>query len=72
MIILWTNFLCIDVFVGPTYNKPKKQFKTKFYKQINNLKQKDLEIEWNLEKKTYKKWNWNLTKSLTLLHLHKL
>jgi hypothetical protein len=45
------------VFVGPTYNKPKKQFKTKFYKQINNLKQKDLEIEWNLEKKTYKKWN---------------
>jgi hypothetical protein len=39
------------VFVGPTYNKPKKQLKTKFYKQRNTLKPKHLEIEWNLEKK---------------------
>jgi hypothetical protein len=37
----------IGVFVGPTQNKPKKKLKTKFYKQVNNLK---LETKWNLKK----------------------
>jgi hypothetical protein len=46
------------VFVGPTYNKPKKQLKTKFYKQRNTLKleTKAFENQMELEKtKTYLK-----------------
>jgi len=60
------------VFVGPTYNKPKKQLKTKFYKQRNTLKPKHLEIEWNLEKKNLQKMKLKLEKifnSLTLAQI---
>jgi hypothetical protein len=63
------TYVLIGVFVGPTYSKPKKQFKTKFYKRTP-WKLKLMKFEKNENLPT--KWNWNLKKPLALPHLHKI
>ncbi len=58
------------MFVGPTHNKPKKQFKTKFYKQTP-WKLKLMKFE-KKKQNLPTKWNWNLKKPLALPHLDKV
>jgi hypothetical protein len=59
------------VFVDdPAHNKPRNQLKIEFTNK--HLEIEHLETKWNLEKKLFKNWNWNLKKTLVFPHLHKV